>query len=101
MTLRVLIADDERAARFGMARALAQGGYEITEAADGRAALEAVRLGVPDLVFLDLTMPGLDGREVLRELGAAGPPCEVIVVTANDNIQSAVECMRLGAADYI
>jgi DNA-binding NtrC family response regulator len=99
MTLRILIADDERAARFGMARALA--GYEVTEAADGALALEAIRSGLPDLVFLDLTMPGLDGQGVLRALAAGSPACEVVVVTANDRIQAAVECMRLGAADYI
>jgi DNA-binding NtrC family response regulator len=101
VTLHILIADDERAARFGMARALAQGGYQVAEAADGLEALAAIRDTLPDLVFLDLTMPGLDGQGVLRELAAGGPPCEVVVVTANDRIQAAVECMRLGAADYI
>jgi DNA-binding NtrC family response regulator len=101
MTLHILLADDERAARFGMARALARDGYHITEADDGRAALDAIRARLPDLVFLDLTMPGLDGQGVLRELAASGPVCEVVVVTANDRIQSAVECMRLGAADYL
>jgi DNA-binding NtrC family response regulator len=101
MTLRILIADDERAARFGMARALAQGGYQIAEAADGPQTLEAIRGGLPDLVFLDLLMPGLNGQGILRELAASGPPCEVVVVTADDRIQAAVECMRLGAADYI
>jgi DNA-binding NtrC family response regulator len=101
MTLRILIADDERAARFGMARALARDDYQITEAADGREALEAIRGTLPDLVFLDLTMPGLDGQAVLRELATDGLPCELVVVTANDRIEAAVECMRLGAADYL
>src|SRR5579872_3625956 len=101
MTLRILIADDERAARFGMARALAQGGYQISEAADGQAALEAIRAGSADLVFLDLTMPELDGQGVLRELAGNYPACEIVVVTANDSIQAAVDCMKLGAADFI
>src|ERR1700738_43256 len=96
MSLKILIADDERAARFGMAKALAQGGYEIIEAADGQAALEAIRTSLPDLVFLDLTMPALDGQGVLREL--AGPPagCDIVVVTANDTLQAAVACLKLG-----
>ena len=101
MTLKILIADDEQAARFGMARALSQPGYQIIEAADGPAALEAIRTGFPDLVFLDLNMPGLDGRGVLKELATNKPPCEIVVVTANDTVQAAIECMKLGATDYI
>lgn len=101
MTLKILIADDEQAARFGMARALAQNGYQIMEAADGPAALEAICTSLPDLVFLDLNMPGLDGRGVLRELATNKPPCEIVIVTANDTVQVAIECMKLGAADYI
>ena len=100
MTLRILIADDEKAARFGLAKALAQGGYEIAEAADCQSALAAIRAALPDLVFLDLHMPDGDGRSVLRALGGR-MPCEIVVVTANDAVAAAVECMRLGAADYI
>lgn len=101
MKLKILIADDELAARFGMAKALAQGGHQILEAADGGTALEAIRSQLPDLVFLDLNMPGLDGQGVLRELAEQGSACEIVIVTANDAIQSAIDCMKLGAADYI
>jgi DNA-binding NtrC family response regulator len=100
-TPRILIADDEQPARFGMVRALAREGWEILEAADGRAALELIRTALPDLVFLDLAMPALDGRSVLRELGPAARTCEIVVVTATDRIATAVDCMQLGAADYI
>ena len=99
--LHILIADDEKAARHGMTRALAQAGYELLEAANGEEALASIRSGVPDLVFLDLNMPGLDGLSVLRESGATRGGCEIVVVTARDSIQTAVECMRHGAADYI
>jgi DNA-binding NtrC family response regulator len=102
MPLRILIADDEKAARFGMAKALARGGYVLLESADVASTLDAIRTGLPDLVFLDLTMPDGDARCVLRELAAgAGPACEIVVVTAHDDVQSAVECLRLGAADYL
>jgi len=101
MKLRILIADDEPAARFGMARALSRGGYEILEATDGKSALSSIREQAPHLVFLDLGMPEGGGQVVLKELGGGKIPCEVIVVTANSTIQSAVECMQLGAADYI
>lgn len=105
MPLRVLIADDEPAARHGMLRALQATGCELLEADDGDAALQSIRDNIPDLVFLDLTMPTRDGLSVLREF--AGEPsshranCEIIVVTANDQVSIAVECMRLGAADYL
>src|SRR5215510_865689 len=101
MTLRILIADDEPAARFGMARALQRDGYEILEAEDGNEALEILRARSPHLVFLDLNMPGLDGKEMLRALEGASFEGEIVVVTANDIVEAAVECMRLGAADYI
>ncbi|MBI4582689.1 MAG: sigma-54-dependent Fis family transcriptional regulator [Planctomycetes bacterium] len=101
MSLRILIADDEPAARYGMAKALAGRGYEILEAADGQAALEAIRGQLPDLVFLDLAMPERDGLSILRELSALEHAAEIIVVTASDRVETAVECMRLGAADYL
>jgi DNA-binding NtrC family response regulator len=101
MSLRILIADDERAARFGMVKALASAEYAVAEAADGRAALDAIRAGAADLVFLDLNMPELSGQQVLRELADKATGCEIVVVTANDAISAAVECMRLGASDYI
>ena len=100
MTLKILIADDEKAARFGLARALAQKDCQILEAADGPAALEAIRTLLPDLVFLDLNMPGLNGQDVLREW-AGHPPCEIVVVTANDSLPMAIDCMKRGAADYL
>jgi DNA-binding NtrC family response regulator len=103
--LRILIADDERAARYGMAKALAPAGYQVDEADDGDAALAAIRGGAYDLVFLDLTMPGLDGQGLLRRLCEAGAGgrqrCDVVVVTADERIGTAIECVRLGAADYL
>jgi DNA-binding NtrC family response regulator len=103
MTLRILIVDDERPARYAMRKALECEAYAIEEAEDGRAAVEAIRSGSFDLVFLDLAMPALDGKGVLREIGAEriDHSLEIVVVTANDAVQSAVECIQLGAANYI
>ena len=99
-TLRILIADDEKAARFGLAKALARDGYVLSEAADIAATRAAIAGELPDLVFLDLRMPDGEGREVLRDFDGK-PPCEIVVVTAQDDLGTAVECMRLGAADYV
>ena len=101
MSLRILLADDEPAARFGLARALAREGHELIEAEDGRQALDAIQTHSPHLVLLDLDMPALDGRAILKALEGTGFKGEIIVVTASDSVQAAVECMRLGASDYI
>jgi DNA-binding NtrC family response regulator len=102
MPFRILIADDEQAARYAMKRALESTSYDVEEASDGQAALEAIQTGSYDLVFLDLSMPKLEGREVLRQLGGMmHHAIEIIVVTAEDDVPTAVECIQLGAADYI
>ena len=101
MKLCILIVDDEPAARFGMRKALSQPDYELREAADGQAALGELSRGDVDLVLLDLNMPGLDGQGLLRDPACHHSAAEFVVVTANDSLDAAVECMRLGAADYL
>ncbi|MDB5342575.1 MAG: glnG [Schlesneria sp.] len=99
--MKILIADDEPPARFALRRALSQSDYHITEATDGQAALEQIRSEHPDLVFLDLQMPGTSGLDVLRLLGADIKHSEIIILTANDSVAAAVECIRHGAADFV
>jgi len=101
LSLKILIADDEEPARFALRRALTQAGHQFVEAADGRTTVELVRQELPDLVFLDLHMPGLGGLDVLRQLGAETRQSEIIVLTASDSVATAVECIRLGAADFV
>lgn len=101
MSLTVLIADDEAAARYALKRALARLDCELIEAADGAEALAVLRERRPALVFLDLTMPAPDGLAVLREVNAADYPGEIVMVTADDRIETAIECVRLGATDYV
>lgn len=99
--LLLLIVDDEAPARHGMVRALRREGWAIVEAENGRIAVDLIRTQRPDLVFLDLNMPELDGLGVLRELGSATQTTEIVVLTANDRVSAAVECVRLGAADFL
>ena len=99
--LRILIADDEPAARFGMAKALKRDHHEIIEARSGEETLQRLRDRAPHLVFLDLNMPEKDGLSVLRTSRREGFAGEIVVVTADDQVTMAVECMRLGASDYI
>lgn len=99
--LNILIVDDEEPARFALRRALALSDYQIREAADGLTAVDLIPSERPDLVFLDLQMPGLGGLDVLRQLGIEVKNCEIIILTASDSVAAAVECIRLGAADFV
>ena len=99
--LRILIADDEEPARFALRRALANSACEILEAGDGPTAYALLCTEHPDVVFLDLQMPECGGLEILRKLGHVPIGCEIIVLTANDSVPAAVECIRLGASDFI
>jgi CheY-like chemotaxis protein len=76
----VLVADDEAGMRQTLADILSESGYGVTEAADGNAALDAIRQNDFDVVVMDIRMPGRDGVSVLREVGK--PPPRVILMTA-------------------
>jgi CheY-like chemotaxis protein len=76
----VLVADDEMGMRETLIDILTACGYEVVAAADGDAALEAIRTHQPDVVVMDIRMPGRDGVSVLREVGS--PPPRVILMTA-------------------
>ncbi len=100
--LRVLIVDDEEAARYGMRRALGSLGYDITEAGSVAAARVAVNTQAPNLMLLDVNLPGQSGLEYLHELQAnrdAAPL--VILITAHGSERMAVEAIKTGAYDYL
>jgi DNA-binding NtrC family response regulator len=101
-TLRVLIVDDEEAARYGMRRALSGFGYEITEAESVEAARTILAEKKLDLLVLDNNLPGMSGFDFLRELHAAevGVPL-VLMITAHGSERMAVEAIKLGAHDYL
>jgi len=102
MSERVLIVDDNEDVRRILALRLGLAGFEVRDAADGRAGLEALRGGSWDLVLLDLVMPELDGFDVLAELQdqpSAAPP--VIVITQYDDAENRQRALALGAARYV
>ena len=96
----ILIVDDEPAARYGMRRAL-ESKYRITEADAAATAREALRREAPDLVLLDVVMPGEDGLALLRWMREEGHSQPVLMVSALDTAKTAVEALRLGASDYL
>src|ERR1700683_5548820 len=96
----ILLVDDESAARYGTGRALEKQ-YKVIEAASAAAAREALAASAPDLILLDLVMPGEDGLSFLRWLRENGHEAPVLVVSALDTAQTAVEALQSGATDYI
>ena len=98
---RVLIADDKESVRSLLATAFADKDYHLSFACDGAEAIAHMKSSRTDLVITDLKMPEKDGLEVLRAAKSINPDTEVIVITAFATIETAVEAMRLGAADFI
>ena len=99
---RILVVDDEPTIAEIVSRYLERGGYETKVAADGHAALARASTWHPDLVVLDLMLPGLDGLEVMRLLrDTGGPRVAVILLTAKGEEADRIDGLRLGADDYV
>jgi len=96
-----LIVDDEAVVRNGIKRALENRGISSTLASNGREALDLLSHTPFDLVLLDIRMPDMDGVEVLREIHTKNPGTKVIMITGYPTIDSAVNCIKLGALDYL
>jgi len=97
----VLIADDEPGVRESLAEVLRDAGLDVTVAADGAAAIAALEAREFAVVVTDLRMPGADGLAVLRRVRELAPQTVVLVMTAHGSVETAIEALRAGAADYI
>jgi DNA-binding response OmpR family regulator len=98
---RVLIVEDDAPVRRMLERSLAAEGFEVRAAADGGAALALAEESAPDLVVLDVTMPGLSGIDVCRRLREKGLSGGVLMLTARDAIEDRVHGLEAGADDYV
>ena len=98
---KILVIDDEAVIGLSCTRVLSPEGYEVTFHEDSRAGLRAGLSGEFDVILLDLMMPGIDGMGLLGQFKAAGVSSEVVIVTGHATVESAVEAMKLGAADYL
>lgn len=98
---RLLIVDDEAPVLDVLREYFATQGYTVETASDGAAALDAVRRMRPDLVLLDVRMPGMDGMEALKQLRQLDANLAVIMVTANEDVALARETLKIGAFDYV
>ena len=101
--VKVLLADDHSIVRAGLRRLIEESGdmTVIAEAADGRDALRAVENTLPDVAVIDLSMPGLDGLEVISRLHAEYPSLPLLVLTMHEEGQYVVRAVEAGAMGYI
>ncbi|CAL9520944.1 response regulator transcription factor [Streptomyces sp. enrichment culture] len=101
MAPTVLLAEDDRAIRHALERALTLEGYEVTAVADGVEALEEAHRTPPDVVVLDVMMPGKDGLQVCRELRAEGDGTPILMLTALVETADRIAGLDAGADDYV
>jgi DNA-binding NarL/FixJ family response regulator len=99
---RILLVDDHPLTRSALSGLLMQHGFDVVgEAEDGAEAVSRADELQPDLILLDLSMPGVDGLTALPRLRAAAPTCEVVVLTASGTEQNLLSAIRAGAAGYL
>jgi two-component system response regulator AtoC len=97
----VLVVDDEETFRYLLSSLIGTAGFSVDTAADGVAAINAVQTKLYHVVLLDIRMPKVDGIEVLKFIKNNHPGIEVIMLTGTSDVKTAVECMRLGAYNFI
>ena len=99
--MKVLIIDDERAIRNSLGEILTDEGYEVDTAEDGASGLQQVEKEKYDVIFCDIKMPGMDGVEVLGKLTEMGLDSAVVMISGHADIETAVECIKMGAFDFV
>ncbi|ENX8840846.1 DNA-binding response regulator [Neisseria gonorrhoeae] len=103
MTIKIILIDDHTLFRSGIKALLSrQHGFEVIgEAADGLSGIKMISRLQPDVVLLDLDMPGMNGREALSQIISINPQQEVIMLTVSEDSDDLTECMRIGARGYL
>src|ERR1043165_2331826 len=101
MSDTILIVDDEAQIRASVSGVLADEGFRVLEADNGRTALATIAAEHPRRVLLDIWMPEIDGIELLRQIQERHPGTRVIVISGHGNIETAVRATQLGAVDFI
>lgn len=98
---RILVVDDDERIAASVRRSLTYDGYNVDVVHDGPSAIEAVRSQPPDVIVLDLMLPGIDGLEVCRRLRATGDDVAVLMLTARSTVPDRVTGLDAGADDYL
>ena len=98
---KILVVDDEASLRLLLSNELTRAGYHVDVAADGETAMARIREDLYHVILLDIVMPGMDGIALLRKIRLENIVSEVIILTGNATIESAIETIKLGAFEYI
>ena len=98
---KILVVDDEPEIGWAFAKVLGEEGLQVLTAKNGKEALAKVEREQPDVVFLDVKLPGMDGIAILRKIKEARHDQLVIMLTGHEDVKTAVEAMKLGAYDYL
>jgi len=98
---RILVADDEASIRFVLSETLEEAGHEVVAVEDGSAAFEALASGRFQIAFLDIRMPGPSGLDLLERVRALSVDTAIVIMTAQNTFDNAVEAMKRGALDYL
>lgn len=98
---RILVVDDEADMRLALTNVLTRNGHQVAEAPEGEAALAQLSRERPDLMLLDMRLPGMDGIQILKRVKEIHPDLPVVMVTGYGSVDSAIEVMRLGASHYL
>ena len=101
MKARILVVDDEAEIRRSVRMILEYEGHDVQEASSGPEALALVQREPPDLVFLDIKMPGMDGLEVLQKMREVNEALPIVIISGHATVSTAVEATKLGAFDFI
>ena len=101
MSKRILLVDDEPEILKSLRMILEYAGYQISTASSGNQALASMEGELPQLVFLDIKMPHMDGMTVLKEIAAQWPSIPVVMISGHGTIETALEATRLGAFDFL
>jgi two-component system nitrogen regulation response regulator NtrX len=101
MKTRILVVDDEAEIRRSVRMILEYEGYEVLEAATGPDGVSMAERDAPDLVFLDIKMPGMDGLEALQRIKASNDGLPVVIISGHGTVSTAVEATKAGAFDFI
>ena len=100
MQYSIYIVDDEQTIREGITMAL-EADYQVEAFSEAETAIDAIKANPPDLILLDIGLPGMDGIEALQEIKRAYPEILVIMITAYEDIKTVISAMKLGAYDYV
>lgn len=98
---KILVVDDRQEVRLLFEDFLSTKGFAVAAVGSGREALAILEKDRPDLIFLDLVMPGMDGLETLRQIKEKDATAQVVIVTAYADVETARRAMTLGASDYL